>query len=91
KMKSLQIAVVLLVFSIGTCKCNHCVGGRPGSSCYKSVETCTRPEDVCASAISSFTTYVYSYFKRCMKASDAFILNASPHYQVFTCTTDRCN
>ncbi|KAK7893561.1 hypothetical protein WMY93_022713 [Mugilogobius chulae] len=91
-MKNLQILAVLLVLSIGiseALKCNRCVPSTPRGTCHTTVETCSRPDEVCASAVS--TGIISSYFKRCMKASDAHILDSSPYYKVFTCTTDRCN
>lgn len=70
-------------------RCNRCVPSTAGGRCINTVETCQRPEEVCASVTISFPKF--SHFKRCMKASDAFILKASPHFQVFTCSTDLCN
>ncbi|GAA6225947.1 long neurotoxin homolog NTL2-like [Lates japonicus] len=91
-MKASQLAVILLIVCISSAvalKCNRCVPYSAGGSCTNTVETCSRNDDVCASVVSTFPRY--SYFKRCMKRSDAFILQATPHFQVFTCTTDRCN
>uniref|UniRef100_A0A3B4B1H1 UPAR/Ly6 domain-containing protein n=1 Tax=Periophthalmus magnuspinnatus TaxID=409849 RepID=A0A3B4B1H1_9GOBI len=94
-LQLLLLLLLLLLYcdNLEALKCNRCIPSS-GGRCYNTVETCTRSDDVCASAVTKPTVCcitVYSYFKRCMKASDAFILNASPHYQVFTCTTDLCN
>ncbi|XP_039998226.1 long neurotoxin homolog NTL2-like [Xiphias gladius] len=91
-MKALQLAVILLIVCMSSAvalKCNHCIPYSVGAHCTNTVETCQRFNEVCASVIFTFPRY--SYFKRCMKESDAFILKSSPHIQVFTCTTDRCN
>uniref|UniRef100_A0A3B4VAU6 Snake toxin/toxin-like domain-containing protein n=1 Tax=Seriola dumerili TaxID=41447 RepID=A0A3B4VAU6_SERDU len=92
KMKALQLACVLLVVSVAL-KCNRCVPYSARGSCTNTVETCQRSDDVCASHVHIvllFTTES-SYFKRCMKRSDAFILQSTPNFQVFTCDTDLCN
>uniref|UniRef100_A0A8C5DRB5 UPAR/Ly6 domain-containing protein n=1 Tax=Gouania willdenowi TaxID=441366 RepID=A0A8C5DRB5_GOUWI len=78
-----------LCFAASALRCNRCVPVSAGTTCTNTVETCSRIDEVCASVI--FTGPRYSYFKRCMKASDAFILKANPSIQVFTCSTDRCN
>lgn len=84
KMKTFQLAVVLLIVCISSCKpalspkvvlimltlsyinyvyecipasalkCNHCVPGSIGGTCFTTVETCQRPNDVCAYVISTF-------------------------------------
>uniref|UniRef100_A0A3Q3KRW6 UPAR/Ly6 domain-containing protein n=1 Tax=Monopterus albus TaxID=43700 RepID=A0A3Q3KRW6_MONAL len=75
-------------FSALALKCNRCVP-RAGGSCHTTVETCQRNNDVCASVV--ITKPRYSYFKRCMKESDALILSSVPNTNVYTCTTDLCN
>uniref|UniRef100_A0A3Q1I3M3 Snake toxin/toxin-like domain-containing protein n=1 Tax=Anabas testudineus TaxID=64144 RepID=A0A3Q1I3M3_ANATE len=87
-MKSFQLAVVLLIVLLAL-KCNRCVPASTGGGCFTTVEICQKDEDVCASVIITFPKY--SYFKRCMKASDAFALTTISSFQVFTCSTDRCN
>uniref|UniRef100_A0A3Q1JA05 UPAR/Ly6 domain-containing protein n=1 Tax=Anabas testudineus TaxID=64144 RepID=A0A3Q1JA05_ANATE len=90
RMKSLQLAVVLLIVCISSAlalKCNRCVPAGGGTSCSNRVETCDRANDVCVSV----TYFSYRYFKRCMKRADAEILKADPSFNVYICTTDRCN
>ena len=90
KMKALQLAVVLLIVCLSCAealKCNRCVPFSAGGTCTTRVETCQRDDEVCASVVCRL--HKYSYFKRCMKRSDAFILQST--CQVFTCETDRCN
>uniref|UniRef100_A0A3B4XSN1 UPAR/Ly6 domain-containing protein n=1 Tax=Seriola lalandi dorsalis TaxID=1841481 RepID=A0A3B4XSN1_SERLL len=91
KMKALQLACVLLIVSVAL-KCNRCVPYSARGSCTNTVETCQGADDVCAIVVSSIPTlFESSYFKRCMKRSDAFILQSTPNFQVFTCSTDQCN
>ncbi|KAF3688270.1 hypothetical protein EXN66_Car003942 [Channa argus] len=91
-MKTFQLLFVLLVICISSTvalKCNRCVPGSVGGRCFNTVETCQRPDEVCASVIITFPKP--SNFKRCIKESDAFILKSISSYHVFTCSTDRCN
>uniref|UniRef100_A0A3Q0QZB7 Snake toxin/toxin-like domain-containing protein n=1 Tax=Amphilophus citrinellus TaxID=61819 RepID=A0A3Q0QZB7_AMPCI len=91
KMKAFVLAVVLLMICISSeaLKCNRCVPYSPGSGCFNTVETCQRADEVCAYVITKYPKY--SYFKRCMKTVDAFTLKSLPNFDVFTCSSDRCN
>uniref|UniRef100_A0A3P8P4K2 UPAR/Ly6 domain-containing protein n=1 Tax=Astatotilapia calliptera TaxID=8154 RepID=A0A3P8P4K2_ASTCA len=91
KMKAFALAVILLMIFISSeaLRCNRCVPITAGGSCTNTVETCQRPDEVCAYVISTFPRY--SYFKRCMRRADAFALKSISSYNVFTCTDDRCN
>ncbi|KAJ0062407.1 hypothetical protein NL108_011003 [Boleophthalmus pectinirostris] len=91
-MKSLQIAVLLLVLFIGTLEalvCHRCIQSYPGARCYNTVETCSEKE-VCGSFINH-DGIVETVTKRCMTKNEAANLNSFPLYQVFTCATDLCN
>ncbi|KAK2857242.1 hypothetical protein Q5P01_005977 [Channa striata] len=91
-MKTFQLVFVLVLVCVSSTlalKCNRCVPVTTGGECVNTVEMCQRWEDVCASVIITFPRP--SYFKRCMKESDAFILKSNKSFQVFTCSTDRCN
>uniref|UniRef100_A0A3P8QXZ7 UPAR/Ly6 domain-containing protein n=1 Tax=Astatotilapia calliptera TaxID=8154 RepID=A0A3P8QXZ7_ASTCA len=70
-------------------RCNRCVPITAGGRCTNLVETCQGKDDVCAYVI--FTFPKYSYFKRCMRGADAFVLTSVPNVKVYTCSTDRCN
>uniref|UniRef100_A0A668T615 UPAR/Ly6 domain-containing protein n=1 Tax=Oreochromis aureus TaxID=47969 RepID=A0A668T615_OREAU len=70
-------------------QCNRCVPITAGGRCTNQVETCQRPDEVCAYVI--FTAPRYSYFKRCMREADAFALKSVPNINVYTCSKDRCN
>ncbi|XP_041638064.1 weak neurotoxin WNTX33-like [Cheilinus undulatus] len=92
-MKTIQLAVTLLIVCIGCAealRCNRCVPARPGGSCTTSVEECGWGEDVCISAFIS-TPRTYSHFRRCSKRGDAMIMDVNPHITVRMCETDLCN
>ncbi|XP_030009849.1 ly6/PLAUR domain-containing protein 2-like [Sphaeramia orbicularis] len=90
-MKGFQFAVVLLIACISCAealRCYRCIP-RGGSRCYRTIETCSRPNSVCATVIF---TYNYSYFKRCVTRYEESIYRAYPHlFHISTCSTDLCN
>ncbi|KAK9980226.1 hypothetical protein ABG768_013604 [Culter alburnus] len=90
-MKVLLLALVLtLVLANGSAlKCNRCVPGSPGGRCVTTKETCGYGQDACVSA--RFTTYPFSYFRRCSKMGDCLIIQSSPYITARCCQTDLCN
>ncbi|KAK2917247.1 hypothetical protein Q8A73_003993 [Channa argus] len=103
-MKTFQLVVVLLVVCISSCesllqdfewalalKCNRCSPppGHPGK-CTNTVETCKRPDDICASVIHQVAHRI-TFFKRCMRKYEAELLKSDPSFTVLICNTDRCN
>ncbi|XP_069044296.1 CD59 glycoprotein-like [Lepisosteus oculatus] len=91
EMKSqVFLAVVLLALSCGEAlRCNNCVAvGRYGS-CTTKVETCGYQQDTCITAVFNYP--LYGHFRRCIRASDCFMLQSSSYVNARCCTTDLCN
>uniref|UniRef100_A0A8C5CXS7 Uncharacterized protein n=1 Tax=Gadus morhua TaxID=8049 RepID=A0A8C5CXS7_GADMO len=89
KMKTLAVVLVLaLAFGFGEAlRCNRCIN----RGCSNRVETCSGPNDVCASVIFLPPAPI-NYFRRCMRASDCHLLSSLPSYlRVRCCGTDLCN
>ncbi|CAL8382410.1 unnamed protein product [Gadus morhua 'NCC'] len=89
KMKTLAVVLVLaLAFSFGEAlRCNRCIG----RGCSNTVETCSGPNDVCANVIFLPPAPI-NYFRRCMKASDCFLMQSQPTLMTGRCCgTDLCN
>ncbi|XP_059892609.1 CD59 glycoprotein-like isoform X1 [Gadus macrocephalus] len=88
-MKTLAVVLVLaLAFGFGEAlRCNRCIS----RSCSNTVETCSGPNDVCASVIFLPPAPI-NFFRRCMKASDCFLLSSLPSLVTARCCeTDLCN
>ncbi|XP_050951100.1 secreted Ly-6/uPAR domain-containing protein 2-like [Labeo rohita] len=90
-MKVLLLAFVLTLLLVNgsALKCHNCVPYTPGGRCTTTVETCGYKKDTCVAA--RFTSYPYSYFRRCISMSDCMILQTSPYIKATCCQTDLCN
>ncbi|KAL1246797.1 hypothetical protein QQF64_034829 [Cirrhinus molitorella] len=90
-MKVLLLALVLaLVLGNGSAlECYNCIPGIPGGSCVTTQETCGYKKDTCVSA--RFTTYPFSYFRRCISMPDCMILQSTSNIKIICCQTDLCN
>ncbi|KAF3688272.1 hypothetical protein EXN66_Car003944 [Channa argus] len=94
-MKSFQLVLVVLVVCVSSTlalRCNRCIVSSSGGRCSPTVETCPGVGYVCVSASYYFPPAgIYSYFRRCIKPSDAAIIALNKYYTVRTCPTDLCN
>ncbi|KAJ8003591.1 hypothetical protein DPEC_G00149930 [Dallia pectoralis] len=89
KMKAVcfSLLFLLLVCSFGEAlKCNRCVG----SGCNNTVENCRSDHDACITAIF-LPPSPSSFFSRCIKRSDCFLLAGTPGINAYCCDTDLCN
>ncbi|XDV28222.1 hypothetical protein PO909_031571 [Leuciscus waleckii] len=89
-MKVLLLALVLalVLANVSALKCNNCVP-RNGGRCVTTQETCGYKKDACVSA--RFTTYPFSYFRRCIGMGDCLILQSTPYITATCCQRDLCN
>ncbi|KAK2857241.1 hypothetical protein Q5P01_005976 [Channa striata] len=82
-MKSLQLVLVLvLVGSTLALNCNYCIVSSSMGRCSSTVQRCPGAGYVCVSATYYFPPAgIYSYFRRCIKPSDANILALNQYYK----------
>ncbi|CAL8309111.1 unnamed protein product [Boreogadus saida] len=87
-MKTLAVVLVLVAFSFGEAlRCNRCIG----TGCSNRVETCSGPDNMCAN-VRFLPPAPINYFRRCMKASDCFLMQSQPTLMTGRCCgTDLCN
>ncbi|KAL7842334.1 hypothetical protein SRHO_G00240230 [Serrasalmus rhombeus] len=90
-MKTLLVTLPLamLLMSVSALKCKNCIPPVSGGRCTTTTETCGFRKDACVSAV--FTTYPFSYFRRCISMSDCLILQGTSNINAQCCQTDLCN